>query len=135
MKKRDTSLAFGLGSILVLVFGVTSPRVYAGPSSSFWTRSADSKTEQAAPALALSSAPICVDWKIVPVKETRTTSANGRGSQQVVERSSKRSCSSCGSFTVMKPSLPNGRGPLQPVTLAGLHDCTTACAAMVPTSS
>lgn len=125
--KRHISRIFGLGSLLVLAFGITAPSVYGGPGAQYWAPKPQPKTEQAAQPSPPAVAKICTDSKTVAITETKNAWPNGRGPLQVTKVGSKRACTSCGSFTVMKPSWHNARGPLQPVTITAQHDCDSAC--------
>jgi hypothetical protein len=125
--KRNISRILGLGSLLALAFGITAPRAHAGPGPQYWTNKPQAKTEQAAQSSLPAAATICTDSKTVAITETKNAWANGRGPLQVTEVGSKRACTSCGSFTVMKPDWHNARGPLHPVTITAQHDCNSAC--------
>ena len=124
----------GLGAALALVFGLTNPRILAGPGPEYWRNLRNPKPEVAA-AAAQPSGPVCTDAKIVTHFATRNAWPNGRGPLQVVAAGTKTVCTACGTFTVMKPSWHNGRGPLQPVQFAARHECTVACGMPAPATT
>lgn len=131
MNIRNISRITAVGAALIVVLPFASPRTLAGPGPQYWQSLGKTKPEMTAPA-AQPSGTLCTDFKIVTVTETKNGWANGRGPLQVSEIGTKRVCTACGSFTVMKADWPNGRGPLHPVQVAGSHDCTAECVLPTP---
>ena len=116
--------ALSLGAVL------TISTASAGPGSDYWRNLGQKDTGAPAPAAPTAHAVrACTDARLVSITETKSILANGRGAMQTVEVGKKFVCTSCDvPMVTMKPSLPNGRGPMVSVAIRGTHDCSTGCA-------
>lgn len=120
-----TELCLKLGSTAFALLLGTLTAAYAGPGPNYWKNLG--KTDTSAPSAAPSEHAVrpCTDARVVPITETKTILANGRGPTRTVEVGQKLVCTSCDTpLIVMKPSGPNGRGAMEPVAIKGTHDCT-----------
>lgn len=110
------------GLSLMLGLAILSS-AYAGPGPQFWRNMGNSNQLQPTGRDSTQCGMVCPDTKTVNITERRNDWPNGRGPTHEVVVGTEQVCTSCGSFTVMKPSLPNGRGPMQAVTVTGTHVC------------
>jgi hypothetical protein len=127
MKTPCTLLQTSAG---LIASGVLIATAWAGPGSNYWRDSVPTG-RTTPPAAAVPNRHMirdCTDSRLVSVMETRPILPNGRGPIRTTVVGQKRTCFSCGTPSIaMKPSWPNARGPLVPVTIPAPHDCTDAC--------
>lgn len=110
------------------VFTAGTISLVAGPGSDYWRRHGAPAPDTPASVALNSTSPKCTDATSVPVYAFRQNFSNGRGTIRQVQVGTKEVCTTCGNkTTVMKSTWPNRKGPLQPVTVAATHDCTSGC--------
>lgn len=123
---RNSLKLLALGACFTLALAAV-PSAKAGPGIDYWLNLGKPKAENSAP-VAVPARRNCPDSKIVSVGEMQSVLRNGRGAQRYVQTGTKRVCESCApATTVMKPTWPNGKGPLAPVSVKSTHNCDSSC--------